>query len=139
VNLDDLPLLNACLNSLSFILLVLGRLAIRKKNRELHKKMMISAFIVSTVFLCSYLTRHYYAGSTIFPGSGSLKILYFCILIPHVILAALMIPLILITFFHASKENWEKHRKFAKVTFPIWSYVSATGVIIYLMLYEIAY
>lgn len=97
---------------------------------------MISAFVFSSIFLVGYLTYHYYHGSTVFPDLGWIRTLYLLILIPHVLLAAIMVPFILITFFHAFKDNREKHRWWARITFPIWMYVSFTGVIIYLMIHQ---
>jgi uncharacterized membrane protein YozB (DUF420 family) len=97
---------------------------------------MISALIFSAIFLTGYLIYHYHHGSTKFPDLGWIKTVYLLILFPHIILAIVMVPMILITFYHAFKGNFEKHKKIARITFPIWLYVSVTGVIIYLMIYQ---
>ena len=137
MNTSNLPAINAFFNLLSTICLVTGFAFIKKKNVESHKKCMISALFFSTIFLIGYLFYHYHHGSTKFPDLGWIKTLYLLILIPHIILAVVMVPMILTTFFHAFKGNWEKHKKIARWTFPIWLYVSVTGVIIYLMIYQI--
>ncbi len=133
---EHLPLINAVFNSLSTICLILGYYSIRKKRELAHKKFMISAFSFSSIFLAGYLTYHYHHGSSIFPDLGWIKTLYLLILVPHVILAVVMLPLILTTFYHAFQGNREKHKKWARVTFPIWVYVSFTGVVIYLMVHQ---
>ena len=135
--LNNLPAIDAALNGIAFIFLMLGYYQIKKGNKELHKKLMLSAFGVSCVFLACYLTRHYFRGSTPFPGVGLLKTVYFVILIPHIILAAVMVPMIVMTLYFAKNENWESHKKWAKRTFPIWAYVSITGVVVYFMLYHL--
>ncbi len=134
MTIESLPTLNAILNFFAFVCLVSGYMAIKKGNRETHKKFMISAFAISSVFLVSYLTYRFTAGHKVFPELGIIKTIYLAILIPHVILAAVMVPLILRTFYLAYKQDWEGHKKIAKITFPIWVYVSVTGVIIYFFL-----
>jgi uncharacterized membrane protein YozB (DUF420 family) len=136
MTVQDLPTVNATLNSISGILLLSGYIAIKKGNRELHKKLMVGALFVSAAFLTCYLTYHFHVPSKKFPDLGFIKIIYYFILFPHIILAAAMVPMILKTFWHAYKEEWEKHKKIAKITFPIWMYVSVTGVIVYFMLYH---
>lgn len=134
--IEKLPMINACLNGAATICLALGYYFIKfKQDKEAHKKAMISALVISAVFLGCYLVYHYHAGSKKFPDLGWIKTVYLIILVPHIILAAVMVPMILMTFWHAGKQNWEKHKKIARVTFPIWMYVSITGVLIYLMLY----
>ncbi len=133
---EQLPLINAVFNSLSTLCLILGYYSIKKKRIETHKKFMLSAFVFSSIFLVGYLTYHYHHGSTTFPELGWIKTFYLCILVPHVILAAIMVPPILITFYHGLKDNREKHRWWARITFPIWMYVSFTGVLIYLMVHQ---
>ncbi|MBT3981342.1 MAG: DUF420 domain-containing protein [Bacteriovoracaceae bacterium] len=135
MTINDLPCLNAGLNSLSFILLLAGYCAIRKNQKSLHIKLMLSATAVSAAFLTSYLIYHAHAGSKAFPDLGWIKTIYLIILVPHIILAAVMVPMILVTFYHAFKQNHDSHKKWAKLTLPIWLFVSITGVIIYLMLY----
>jgi putative membrane protein len=136
MTVQDLPTLNASLNAIAACLLLSGYVAIRQKKEELHKKLMISALVVSAAFLTSYLIYHYHVPSKKFPDLGWIKTLYLFILIPHIILAAMMVPMILKTFWHAFRGEREKHRRIARVTFPIWMYVSITGVLVYFMLYR---
>ena len=136
IETSNLPSLNAILNSCSAICLILGFISIKKRKVELHKKFMASAFIFSTIFLTSYLYYHYQVGHTVFPHTGLIKTIYLIILIPHIILAVIMVPLILTTFYFALKGNFESHKKIARWTLPIWLYVSFTGIIIYFMLYS---
>jgi putative membrane protein len=130
-----LPTLNAGLNLTSFILLISGFIAIKRGKEELHKRCMFAALTSSAVFLVSYLIYHYQFGSRSFPGTGPVKALYLTILLTHTVLATGMLPLIFLTFKHALTDNREKHKKLARITFPIWSYVSFTGVVIYVFLY----
>ena len=136
MNVYDLPAINATLNGIATVLLGSGYVAIKLGRKELHKALMISALIVSAAFLACYLVYHYHAGSKPFPDLGWIKTVYLVILIPHIILAAVMVPMILKTFWHAFRGEWESHKKIARWTFPIWMYVSLTGVVIYLMLYQ---
>ncbi len=137
MTLTDLPFFNACLNSLAAVLLSLGYWAIKRQQQLLHKKLMIAAFLVSTLFLVSYLIYHYSVGHVAFKGEGWLKTLYFFILIPHIILAVVMLPLILRTFYLAYKQDFVRHKKIARITLPIWLYVSVTGVLVYWFLYHL--
>lgn len=136
MTVQDLPTLNASLNSIAGVLLLLGYISIKQGKRDLHRNLMISALIVSALFLTSYLIYHYHVPSKKFPDLGWIKTVYFLVLFPHIILAVVMVPMILKTFWHAYKQEWEKHKKIARITFPIWMYVSVTGVIVYLMLYQ---
>ena len=136
MTVQDLPTLNATLNTIAAVLLLSGFIAIKKQNKELHKKLMVSALVVSAAFLTSYLIYHYHVPSKKFPDLGWIKTVYLLILIPHIILAAVMVPMIIKTFWHAFRGEWEKHKKIARLTFPIWMYVSVTGVVVYLMLYH---
>ena len=136
MKVQDLPTLNASLNAVAATLLMFGYIAIKQKKEELHKKLMISALVVSAAFLTSYLIYHYHVPSKKFPDLGWIKTVYLIILIPHIILAAAMVPMILKTFWHAFRNEREKHRKIARITFPIWMYVSVTGVVVYFMLYH---
>lgn len=136
MTVQQLPAVNATLNGISAILLLMGFIAIRKGNKEFHQRCMISAFAVSAVFLICYLVYHYYAGSTKFTATGWIRPVYFSILISHVILAAAIVPMILMTMWRAWKKDFEKHKKIARWTWPLWMYVSVTGVLIYLMLYQ---
>ncbi|MBY0515940.1 MAG: DUF420 domain-containing protein [Bacteriovoracaceae bacterium] len=131
----DLPAINASLNGLSTILLALGFVAIKSGKKELHRNLMVSALVVSAAFLTCYLIYHAQVGSVPFPDLGWIKTVYLIILIPHIILAAVMVPMILKTFWHAFRQEWESHKKIARWTFPVWMYVSVTGVVIYFMLY----
>lgn len=131
----DLPTVNATLNALSTVLLIYGYNLIRAGKREQHKRVMLSAFAVSTIFLICYLVYHYQVGSVPYQGQGLMRTVYFTILISHVILAALVPVLAILTFWRAFQERFDKHRKIAKITLPIWLYVSITGVLVYLMLY----
>jgi len=136
MTLQDLPTLNAILNTIAACFLMSGYWAIKKKNEVLHKKLMVSALIVSAMFLTSYLIYHFNVPSKKFPDLGWIKTVYLLILIPHIILATVMVPMILKTFWHAFRDERAKHLKIARITFPIWIYVSVTGVIVYLMLYH---
>lgn len=136
ISIGDLPTLNAALNGTSAVLLTLGYLFIRRKKVNLHKACMVSAFVISTLFLVSYLTYHYHAGSKPFPGEGWTRPLYFAILISHVILATVTLPLSIVTLARGVRGRFEKHRSIARWALPIWLYVSVTGVLVYLMLYR---
>jgi uncharacterized membrane protein YozB (DUF420 family) len=134
--LADLPALNAVLNATSAILLSAGYRFIRRRQITAHKRCMLASCATSALFLMSYLTYHYYVGSMPFRGQGWVRPLYFTILISHTMLAAAIVPLVLITLFRAWKADFRKHARLARWTWPIWMYVSVTGVIIYLMLYQ---
>ena len=132
-----LPHLNACLNASSAVLLFAGYSFIRKGNVAAHRACQTSALIVSSLFLVSYLTYHYYHGTTRFQGTGLSRPIYFTVLTSHTILAIVIVPLIAITFYRAVKMDFVRHRKIARITLPLWFYVSITGVVVYLMLYQI--
>lgn len=132
-----LPHLNALLNGTSAVLLLSGYSFIRAGRVAAHRACQVSALIVSTLFLASYLTYHYYHGATRFQGTGLARPLYFTILTTHTILAVVIVPLIAITFFRALRLDFVRHRKIARITLPLWLYVSVTGVIVYVMLYHI--
>ena len=129
--------LNASLNGISAILLAGGYAAIRAGKRNVHKYFMVSAFGVSTVFLASYLVYHYRVGHMVFQGQGWIRPVYFALLISHTVLAIVIVPLILVTLRRAWLEKFDKHRFIARWTLPLWFYVCVTGVIVYLMLYQI--
>lgn len=133
----DLPLLNAILNATCATLLVIGRSKIKRDQRDAHKKLMIAAFSVSVLFLISYLIYHYNVGSVGFKGEGWSRPLYFTILLTHTVLAAAVPFLAIISLRRGLKSQFALHRKVARWTYPIWLYVSLTGVMIYLMLYHI--
>ena len=129
-----LPLFNAVLNTITAILLLIGLVLILKKKRNTHKKVMWTAFGLSVAFLTSYLIYHYKVGDVHFIGTGMIRPVYFFILITHIILAAAIVPLVFITLYRATTNKFNKHKKIARWTWPIWFYVSITGVIVYLML-----
>ena len=132
----DLPALNATLNAISTVLLITGWVFIRRGERQNHKACMIAALVTSGLFLTSYVTYHSQVGSVPFRGTGWIRTVYFSVLIPHVILAAAVVPPILITVSRGLSARYDKHRRIARWTLPIWLYVSVTGVIVYLMLYQ---
>ena len=132
----DLPTLNACLNATSAVLLTLGWVLIRSGRKAAHRRVMIAAFTCSALFLASYLTYHARVGSVRFPGVGGARALYLGILLTHTILAAAVAPIAVVTLSFAWRGRFEKHRRLARWTLPIWLYVSVTGVIIYVMLYQ---
>ncbi len=132
----DLPALNATLNAVSTVLLSAGFVFIRQGRRDRHRFCMIGAFAVSCLFLTSYLVYHFEVGSVPFTKQGWVRPLYFTILITHVVLAAAIVPLVLVTLSRALKERFDKHRAIARWTLPLWLYVSVTGVVIYWMLYR---
>jgi uncharacterized membrane protein YozB (DUF420 family) len=136
IGIEDLPTVNATLNSIATVLLITGYIFIRRGNMRIHKRIMITAFIVSALFLISYLIYHAEAGSRAFTGLGFIRPVYFTILISHIILAAGIVPLAIITLFRGWRAKYQKHKKIARWTLPLWLYVSVTGVIIYLMLYH---
>jgi uncharacterized membrane protein YozB (DUF420 family) len=136
VSVTDLPALNATLNAIAAVLLIVGYRLIRGGRREAHRRAMLAAFATSTLFLISYVVYHANAGSRPFPGQGPIRIVYFAILITHVILAAAIVPLVLITLVHGLRERFDRHRRIARWTLPLWLYVSVTGVLVYLMLYQ---
>ena len=135
--LTDLPALNAVLNATSAVLLASGYRFIRRRQIAAHKCCMLAALVTSTLFLLSYLTYHYHVGSMPFRGQGWVRPLYFTILISHTILAVVIVPLVLLTLFRAWKADFARHVRIARWTLPIWFYVSLTGVIIYVMLYQL--
>jgi putative membrane protein len=135
VSPNFLPTLNATLNALSGLCLLAGYYFIRRKQVDKHRRAMLSAFWVSTIFLVSYLIHHARVGSVPYQGTGVMRTVYFVILIPHIILAAAVVPLAIVTIRRGLGGQIEKHRPLARVTLPIWLFVSATGVVVYFMLY----
>jgi putative membrane protein len=136
LTVHDLPALNAILNGLSGILLAIGWLLIRAKRVAAHRAIMIAAFITSSLFLISYVVYHAQVGSVRFTRDGFVRPLYYAILITHVTLAATVPPLAIITLVRALRGRFAKHRAIARWTFPIWMYVSVTGVLVYVLLYQ---
>ena len=133
-DLSFMPSVNAALNATSATLLVLGFAAIRRGRRDIHQRLMVSAFVASAVFLVGYVIYHYAHGDTHYQGVGAIRTVYFTILISHVLLSIVMLPMILTTFYLASRERFAAHKRLARWTLPIWLYVSVTGVVIYFML-----
>jgi putative membrane protein len=129
--------LNATLNGTSAVLLTCGYMAIRARKIAVHKAFMIAAFLTSTAFLISYLAYHYRVGHVAFNGQGWIRSVYFTLLLTHTVLAAVIVPLIIITLRRAWLEKFDKHRVIARWTLPLWLYVSVTGVIVYLMVYQL--
>lgn len=136
LDVRDLPALNAGLNSLSAILLITGWFLIRNRKIAAHRAVMIAALVTSALFLTSYLIYHAQVGSVRFEGQGPIRTVYFAILITHTILAAAVPFLAGITVWRAYKRRFDRHRAIARWTLPIWLYVSVTGVVVYLMLYQ---
>jgi uncharacterized membrane protein YozB (DUF420 family) len=130
------PIINASLNGTSAVLLVTAHNMIKRDRMALHRALMLTAVATSTLFLVSYLYYHYHVGSVHFPGQGWPKRIYFTILISHTILAAAIVPLVIITLTRALRERFDRHRAIARWTYPLWLYVSVTGVVIYFMLYR---
>jgi uncharacterized membrane protein YozB (DUF420 family) len=137
LSVSALPTLNAALNGTCALLLAVGYLFIRRRKVAAHRACMIGAFVTSTLFLISYLTYHYHVGSRPFGGLGAIRTLYFTILISHTILAAAIVPLVLITLYRGLKGRFDRHVAIARWTLPLWLYVSVTGVIVYWMLYHL--
>ena len=131
---SDLPAANALFNSLSAVCLILGYINIRRRNRVVHMRFMLSATVFSALFLVSYITYHYFHGDTKFPGHGWIRPVYFFILITHISLSLVALPLILGTLWWALRSQFRFHRKIARWTLPVWLYVSITGVIVYFVL-----
>ncbi len=132
-----LPHVNACLNGTSAVLLFTGYGFIRARNIAAHRACQLAALVVSLLFLASYLTYHFHHGATRFQGTGLVRPIYFTILLTHTILAIVIVPFVALTFYRAFRNDFMRHRRIARITLPLWLYVSITGVIVYLMLYQI--
>jgi uncharacterized membrane protein YozB (DUF420 family) len=131
-----LPSVNATLNATAAVLLVWGYLLIRRKQIQTHRKVMLSAFVVSSLFLVCYLVYHFQVGSVHYAKTGAIRAVYFSILGTHTLLAAAVPPLAIVTLSRALRARFDKHRRIARWTLPVWLYVSVTGVVVYLMLYR---
>jgi uncharacterized membrane protein YozB (DUF420 family) len=131
------PVLDATLNGTSAVLLLTGRSLIKRGRMAAHRAVMVTALVSSSLFLGSYLYYHWHVGSVHFQGQGWTRPVYFSILISHTILAAVIVPMIIITLSRALRERFDRHRAIARWTYPLWLYVSVTGVVIYLMLYKL--
>lgn len=136
MNDSVLPHLNAALNATSFLLLVAALYMIKRGNVQAHRRLMLSALTVSSLFLVSYVTYHAQYGSVRFTGQGAVRAIYFVILVTHVILAAAIVPLVIVTLRRALAGDFARHRRIARWTYPLWLYVSVTGVVVYLLLYH---
>lgn len=137
IPLSSLPAVDATLNAVSACLLTLGYFFIRRRKILAHKICMVSAFAASTAFLVCYLIYHYHHGATRFAGQGAVRWVYFSLLGSHTVLAAVIVPMVLITLYRAVRERYDLHKRIARWTLPIWLYVSVTGVIVYWMLYHL--
>ena len=126
--------INAIINSLVSVLLIVGLVAVKNANYKFHRNVMMTAMVLSLLFLVSYICHHLFSESTSYGGGGAVKTIYYFILITHIILAAVILPFILYTSYRALVAEWPTHRKLAKITWPIWFYVSVTGVVVYLMI-----
>lgn len=136
MTLHDLPAVNAGLNGMATVLLTVGYVCIRRKKMAAHRAAMLAAFAVSVAFLASYLTYHLQMAPTRFAGTGFIRPVYFAMLISHILLAMAIVPLVPITLALALRGRFERHRAWARWTFPIWYYVSVTGVLVYFLLYR---
>jgi uncharacterized membrane protein YozB (DUF420 family) len=137
MGVSDLPALNATLNGVATIFLVAGYTFIRRRQVAAHRAAMLSAVTASALFLVSYLVYHANAGSKPFPGTGPIRVAYFFILITHIVLAAAIVPMVLMTLSRALRQRFDRHAAIARRTLPLWLYVSVTGVVIYVMLYRL--
>jgi putative membrane protein len=137
MSVADLPAVNATFNALSAVLLTAGYFFIRRKNQTAHRNCMVAALVSSTLFLTGYLTYHAHAGTTVFRDPPWFRPIYLAILLTHTVLAVAIVPLVLITLTRALRQRFELHKKIARWTWPIWMYVSTTGVVIYFLLYQI--
>ncbi len=135
--LGYLPMLNAALNSTSAVLLLMGRAAIRRGDKRRHAQLMLGAFCASALFLVSYLAYHYVHGDTRYLGAPAMRGFYLLVLASHVLLSLLVVPLVLAALWFAARSRFEQHKKVTRVLYPIWLYVSATGVLVYLLLYQL--
>jgi uncharacterized membrane protein YozB (DUF420 family) len=137
INYAVLPAVNATLNATSGILLAIGYVLIKRRQIDAHRNCMLMAFASSTLFLISYVTYHVHIGSRPFPGTGPIRVVYFTILISHVLLAMVILPMAIMSLTRGLRGQFTRHRAIARRTFPLWMYVSVTGVIVYLMLYQL--
>ena len=126
--------INAVINSIVSVLLLAGFIAVRQKKYTVHKRIMLTAMVLSALFLISYICHHLFTGDTKFGGEGAVRYVYFFILITHILLAAVILPFILFTAYRALISEWPQHKKMARITWPIWFYVAVTGVIVYLLI-----
>jgi uncharacterized membrane protein YozB (DUF420 family) len=137
VTIAELPAVDAALNATTAVLLLIGWTLIRRGRVAQHRAVMIAAFCTSTLFLICYLTYHAHIGSKHFTGQGAIRVVYFSILLTHTILAAAIVPMVLITLSRGLRARYDRHRAIARWTLPVWLYVSVTGVVVYAMLYRL--
>ena len=137
LTIHPLATLNAVLNGLATCLLIAGWIFITRGNQKAHRTVMVAAFVVSAIFLVSYLTYHYLVGHVSFGGAGAVRAVYFAILVTHIVLAVVVPVLAIAMFILAWRGRWQQHRRLGKITLPIWLYVSITGVVIYFMVYHL--
>ena len=137
MSVSDLPALNATLNGVATLFLMAGYAFIRQRRIGAHRASMLAALTASALFLISYLVYHANAGSKPFPGTGPIRAVYFVILITHIVLAAAIVPMVLMTVSRALRQRFDRHVRIARRTLPLWLYVSVTGVVIYVMLYRV--
>ncbi|HWR14621.1 MAG TPA: DUF420 domain-containing protein [Terriglobales bacterium] len=137
IDYTQLPAVNAVLNGTAAVLIGIGIYLIKTGRQKAHRAVMIAAFCTSTLFLISYLIYHAEVGSKHFPGQGWVRTVYFTILLTHTVLAAIVVPMVLVTLTRGLKGRFDRHRPIARWTYPVWLYVSVTGVVIYLMLYQL--
>lgn len=137
MSLRDLPTLNALLNAMSALLLLAGWWFIHRKRPEAHRRAMLAAVVASALFLASYLVYHFEVGSVRFGGHGALRAVYFAVLVSHTVLAAAIVPLVLLTLARALRGRFTAHRSIARYTLPAWIWVSVSGVVVYWMLYRL--
>jgi uncharacterized membrane protein YozB (DUF420 family) len=135
MSLTDLPSLNAALNATSAVLLTIAWFLIKARRIAAHRRMMIAAFVTSALFLTSYVIYHAQVGSKPYPGTGVMRTVYFAVLIPHVLLAAAVLPMAIVTLRRGLRRDDTRHRRIARITLPLWLFVSVTGVVVYAMLY----
>jgi uncharacterized membrane protein YozB (DUF420 family) len=136
LSVSDLPLVNASLNAVATVLLLIGYVCIRRRWISAHRTAMVAAFVTSALFLVSYLAYHAQAGSRPFTGHGPIRTIYFAILISHIVLAAAIPPLAAVTLWRAYRRRFDRHVRIARWTLPLWLYVSVTGIVVYWMLYR---
>jgi putative membrane protein len=136
MTIADLPAVNATLNAIAAVLLVIGWVLVRRKHFALHRRVMLAAFTTSALFLVSYVIYHANIGSRPFSGQGPIRVVYFAILITHIVLAAAILPMALVTLSRGLGRRYDAHRRIARWTLPVWLYVSVTGVAVYVMLYR---
>jgi uncharacterized membrane protein YozB (DUF420 family) len=137
VTVRDLPTLNALLNATAALLLLAGWWLIRRKRSDAHRRVMLAAVATSVLFLASYLVYHYEVGSVRFEGQGAVRVAYLAILLSHTVLAAAIVPMVLVTLARALRGRFEAHRAIARYTLPVWIWVSVSGVVVYWMLYRL--